>query len=99
MNKMPAFASNSVEDNERRLVALTRCRREVILTMRVALGTKRRELLARTIADLTKVVFAAGMASQFFREFGLTIRALVGIGLVAGVSFALWVQPEAKNDD
>jgi len=96
---MAAFASNIVEVNERRLVVLTGRRREDILTMRVVLGAKRRELLARTIADLTKVVFAAGMASQFFREFGFTVRALVGIGLVAGVSFALWVQPEAINDD
>jgi hypothetical protein len=64
-----------------------------------ALGEKRRELLARTIADLTKVVFAEGMASQFFREFGLTVRALVGITLVAGVPIALWIQPEGRDHD
>ena len=60
MNKMAAFASNTVEVNERRLVVLTGRRREDILTMKVV---------------------------------------LVGITLVAGVCFALWVQPEAKNDD
>ena len=64
-----------------------------------ALGNKRRELLARTIADLTKAVFAVGLASQFFKEFSWVIRALLGLSLFVGVAIALWVQPEEEDDD
>ena len=45
------------------------------------LGPKRRDLLARTIADFTKAIFAVAVASQFFKGFTLELRLLLGCSL------------------
>lgn len=66
-------------------------------------GTKRRELLARTIADFTKAIFAVAVASQFFKEFLPALRWLLAGMIIVGVIVALILQPEetkeGKRDD
>ena len=62
------------------------------------MGLKRRELLARTIADFTKAIFAVAVASQFFKEFSVMLRWGLGGLILIGVVTALVVQPEEKND-
>ncbi len=58
------------------------------------LGPKRRALLARTIADFTKAIFAVAVASQFFKEFAHGLRLTLGVLIIVGVVAALWVQSE-----
>ena len=58
------------------------------------LGSKRRDLLARTIADFTKAIFAVAVASQFFKGFTLGLRLLLGVLIIVGVTAALFVQSE-----
>ena len=53
--------------------------------------------MARTIADFAKAVFAVGLASQFFKEFGLAVRLLLIGVLILCVVTALWVQPEKEE--
>jgi hypothetical protein len=59
-------------------------------------GSKRRELLARTIADFTKAIFAVAVASQFFKEFPLGVRLTLGAAILIGVMVALFIQPEER---
>jgi len=59
-------------------------------------GSRRRELLARTIADFTKAIFAVAVASQFFKEFSREIRLLLGLAILVGVVTALFIQPEDR---
>ncbi len=66
--------------------------------MAIPLGTNRRELLARTIADLGKGVFAVGLASRFFKDFDLAIRILLGGAIIVLVVVSLWIQPD-KNEE
>lgn len=65
--------------------------------MAISLGDKRRELLARTIADFTKAIFAVAVASEFFKTFEPWRRTLLGVMVFLGVIAALAVQPE-KGD-
>ena len=65
----------------------------------LTLGSKRRELLARTIADFTKAIFAVAVASQFFKEFPPVLRLALGGLILIGVVTALLVQPEENDND
>ncbi len=60
------------------------------------LGIKRRELLAKTVADFTKAVFAIAVASGFFSQFGSWKRILLIIAIAAGVAAALAIEPKEK---
>ena len=62
----------------------------------IPFGSKRRELLARTIADFTKAIFAVAVASQFFKEFSPGVRLTLGAMILIGVLTALVVQPEDR---
>ena len=69
-----------------------------ILALMLTLGSKGRELLARTIADFTKAIFAVAVASQFFKEFPSVLRLALGGLILIGVVTALLVQPEEDHD-
>jgi len=63
------------------------------------LGPKRRELLARTFADFAKAIFAVGLASRFFKEFGLRIRIFMLLITFLCLTIALLLQTEEKSHD
>jgi hypothetical protein len=63
------------------------------------IGPKRKELLAKTIADFAKAILAVGLASQFFKEFGIGIRVFMTTMIVLCLIAALWLQPEDTYDD
>lgn len=63
----------------------------------VPFGLKRREWLARTIADFTKAIFAVAGASQFLKEFTPGVRIALGVMMRVSVVTALFVQPEENT--
>jgi len=67
--------------------------------MKVALGSKRRELLARTVADFTKAIFAVAVASEFFKEFQVWMRVVMGLVILLGVAGALKIEPKERSHD
>jgi formate-dependent phosphoribosylglycinamide formyltransferase (GAR transformylase) len=67
--------------------------------LKIALSAKRRELLARTNADFTKAIFAVAVASQFFKQFAIWMRAAIGLAILLGVAIAMKIEPEGKSHD
>lgn len=56
----------------------------------------RRDLIAKTAADLLKVLFAGALAGRFFFEFLPQVRfGLLAVGLVFGL-LMLWTCPLRK---
>jgi hypothetical protein len=47
----------------------------------------RRELIARTAADLLKILFAAALASKFFLELSAALR--IGLSILSGILVAI----------
>ncbi|MEW6096270.1 MAG: hypothetical protein AB1567_07065 [bacterium] len=60
---------------------------------------KRRELLARTLMDITKIVIAAAFASEFFFKFAIWLRILLlcGIGLTVILGILVCPKDERKE--
>jgi len=99
MNKMAAFASKSMGASEVAPI-LTVLRGEDILNMSiVALSPKRRELLARIIADFTKAIFAVAVASEFFKQLATWMRVALGLAILSGVAGALKIEPKEASRD
>ena len=79
---------------------LTVDRGEDILNMSIKiLSPKRRELLARTVADFTKAIFAVAVASGFFKQLETWVRVSLGLAILCGVVGALKIEPKERSHD
>ena len=58
---------------------------------------KRRDLLAKTIMDLAKVLAAAGFATAFFNELPMKVRVLMALMFVGLLLAGFLVQPEKSE--
>jgi hypothetical protein len=73
---------------------------EDILNMSIkTLSPKRRELLARTVADFTKAIFAVAVASEFFKQLATWMRVALGLCIFIGVAGALKIEPKEVSRD
>src|SRR6266446_6057570 len=99
MNKIAAFPSKRVGAAKVAPI-LTVCRGEDILNMFIiTLSSKRRELLARIIADFTKAIFAVAVASEFFKQLASWMRVALGLSILLGVGVALKTEPKEVSRD
>lgn len=65
--------------------------------MQAILDDRRREFVAKNVADVGKAVLAVTLASYFFERFPLWLRwILPALGLVLMIS-SVWVHPKQKE--
>jgi hypothetical protein len=60
---------------------------------------KRQEYISKFIGDLAKTIFAVGMASSFFKEFPVAIRAGCGVAFLILMLASFWLYPKKEGEE
>ena len=58
---------------------------------------KRREALAKTVLDISKVAVGAAFASEFFATYTVLPRAVILVSPFLLIALGLWLQPSKQE--
>jgi len=66
--------------------------------VKTILDDRRREFVAKNVADVGKAVLAVALASYFFERFPLWLRwMLPSLGMISLIT-SVWIHPKQKGD-
>jgi len=58
---------------------------------------KRREFIAKVIADMGKTIFAVGLASFFFEKFSFSLKVILWFICLTFLIGSIFIYPEKKK--